>query len=1043
MRRSRNRILEQAHRELKWPSPTEMVHPRGAGQQVLAELARRKLKGVLSRMEPGTHVTVGILSRDPTDEGSVCPLAVVCEFSRAVADATLREAHKLSWNFSRTPLLVTLEPHQIRVWTCCESPLSDDDESGPEMRDLRSDPSTSISLDQQAAQALHWVELITGRFFERHEDRFQRDFCADRLLLNNLMHLHSILVDKQGLPEDVCHDLLARTIFIQFLIDRKDSTGHSALSPAKFAALHAEGILSQAYGNLGELFNHYEDSYALFRWLNERFNGDLFPGKGRDPEAEWEEERKDVKENHLRTLATFLSGKMELPKFQGLLWRHYRFDVIPLEFISSIYEEFVTRRKATKKKPAGTVYTPPHLVDYILDGVLPWNDKAWDLRILDPACGSGVFLVKAFQRLIWRWKKAHNRKPSAADLRRILTQNIFGVDCDPHAVRVASFSLYLAMCDEIDPRCYWTQVNFPPLRDKTIVAADFFRENIPGFRAHEEAGAFDLVVGNAPWGRDSVGDSDLSLWTKAGWKVANNDIGPMFLPKAAALAALHGQVSMLQSSGVLSNTSGTAVRFRRKFFTSFRVCDITNLSVLRFGLYRGAVGPSCVITFSPQKPNGSPLQYLAPKELKTIDDDLRIVIEPTDVHLVNPDDATEDPTIWATLTWGGTRELAMLRRFRGHANLKSLESQGILKSCRGIVRGDRGRRDQEIVGRRILEDRRFPPGTFLFLQASSLPENEDPFVHNFGNDDCRSGPTDYSAFELPQLVIKQGWQAESKRFEAAIVKSWDRGVICSQSYTSCHLAKEAPGVLEAGCLVLNSSFATFFLLLTSGRMAHYIPTATVGDVMRVPLPTPDPHLLDGLTELKEVDARVRIAFDLTDIEWALVEDLFQYTLPDFKGDESSPGRLSTRDSAKGESFLRRYCEQCFRVLKGGFGADKRISATVFSEAEQPYLSTRLVSIHLDDHADGEIRVQRISSTDLRDRLAELDEILSGRNGGPSSGALHIRTARVYDHVQQQNRRVPTVYLLKPDRRRYWTRSASMRDADAIAGDIMTWQGDSA
>jgi hypothetical protein len=73
----------------------------------------------------------------------------------------------------------------------------------------------------------------------------------------------------------------------------------------------------------------------------------------------------------------------------------------------------------------------------------------------------------------------------------------------------------------------------------------------------------------------------------------------------------------------------------------------------------------------------------------------------------------------------------------------------------------------------------------------------------------------------------------------------------------------------------------------------------------------------------------------------------------------------------------------------------------------------------------------------------LDEILSGRNGGPSSGALHIRTARVYDHVQQQNRRVPTVYLLKPDRRRYWTRSASMRDADAIAGDIMTWQGDSA
>ena len=1034
MRRSRNSILEQAHRELKWPSPKEMVRPRGAGQRVLAELARRKLQGVLSLMAPGAHVTVGILSRDPRDEGTVCPLAVVCEFSRAVSNATLREAHKLSWNFSRAPLLVTLEPHQIRAWTCCESPLSDVDESGPEILDLRSDPSTSISLDQQAAQALHWVELISGRFFERHEDRFQRDFCADRLLLKNLTHLHSILVDKQGLPEDVCHDLLARTIFIQFLIDRKDSTGHSALSPAKFAALHAEGILSQTYRNLGDLFNHYEDSYALFRWLNKIFNGDLFPGKGREPEAEWEEERKDVKENHLRTLAKFLSGEMELPKLQGLLWRHYRFDVIPLEFISSIYEEFVTRRRATKKKPAGTVYTPPHLVDYILDGVLPWNDKDWDLRILDPACGSGIFLVKAFQRLIWRWKKAHNRKPSVADLRRILTHNLFGVDCDPHAVRVASFSLYLAMCDEIDPRCYWTQVNFPALRGRTIVAADFFREDIQGYRTHEEGQTFDLVVGNAPWGSQTVGESDLDHWTKEGWEVADKNIGAMFLPKAAALAALHGQVSMLQSSGLLSNASGTAARLRKKFFTSFRVYDITNLSVLRFGLYRGAIGPSCVITFSPQKPDGSPLQYVAPKELKTIDDDLRIVVEPSDVHLVFPDDAIEDPTIWATLTWGGARELAILRRFRGHDTLQSLRSRGIVKKCVGIIRGDRGREDREILGRRILDDVRFPNGTFLFLQASRLPENPDPWVHS-------KGSTDYSAFELPQLIIKQGWRVRSRRFEAAIVKSRERGIICSQSYASCHLAKEAPGVLEAGCLVLNSSFATFFLALTSGRIANYIPTATVDDLLRVPLPAPDPHLLDGLTDLKGVDSRVREAFGLTDSEWALVEDLFQYTLPDFKGDKNSPGRRSTRDSAKGESFLRSYCEQCFRVLKGGFGADKRISATVFSEAEQPYLSTRLVSIHLDDHADGEVRVQRISSSDLRDRLAELDALLSGRHGGPSSGALHIRTARVYDHVQQQNRRVPTVYLLKPDRRRYWTRSAAMRDADAIAGDIMTWQGD--
>src|ERR1700730_9440093 len=49
-----------------------------------------------------------------------------------------------------------------------------------------------------------------------------------------------------------------------------------------------------------------------------------------------------------------------------------------------------------------------------------------------------------------------------------------GVDKDPHAVRVACFSLYLAMCDEIEPRHYWTQIKFPTMRDKRLVCSDFF-----------------------------------------------------------------------------------------------------------------------------------------------------------------------------------------------------------------------------------------------------------------------------------------------------------------------------------------------------------------------------------------------------------------------------------------------------------------------------------------------------------------------------------------------------------------------------------------
>jgi len=184
---------------------------------------------------------------------------------------------------------------------------------------------------------------------------------------------------------------------------------------------------------------------------------------------------------------------------QLFLWQRYSFDAIPLEFISSIYEVFVGRNSS------GVYYTPGFVVDFMLDAVLPWDSADWDLRILDPACGSGVFLVKAFQRLVHRWRLANDgNEPPAPLLRQLLENNLFGVDIDPHAVRVASFSLYLALCDEVDPRHYWRQVRFPRLRERQIIHSDFFYQDKPLFREHPQLPKYDIIVGNAPWGRKTM-----------------------------------------------------------------------------------------------------------------------------------------------------------------------------------------------------------------------------------------------------------------------------------------------------------------------------------------------------------------------------------------------------------------------------------------------------------------------------------------------------------------------------------------------------------
>ena len=122
-------------------------------------------------------------------------------------------------------------------------------------------------------------------------------------------------------------------------------------------------------------------------------------------------------------------------------------------------------------------------------------------------------------------------------LRRILERNIVGVDVEPHAVRTAVFSLYLALCDEIDPKYYWKTVRFPRLRDKRLIAGDFFATTTDEALVQAEATEFDLIVGNAPWGKNTLTQPGADWAVKNDWPTPYGQIGPLFLPKCAALCA--------------------------------------------------------------------------------------------------------------------------------------------------------------------------------------------------------------------------------------------------------------------------------------------------------------------------------------------------------------------------------------------------------------------------------------------------------------------------------------------------------------------------
>ena len=204
-------------------------------------------------------------------------------------------------------------------------------------------------------------------------------------------------------------------------------------------------------------------------------------------------------------------------------------------------------------------------------------------------------------------------------------------------------------------------------------------------------------------------------------------------------------------------------------------------------------------------------------------------------------------------------------------------------------------------------------------------------------------------------------------------------------------------------------------------------------------------MLAGLKTFEDIDERVRKAFGFKDAEWTLIEDLFRYTLPDFQGDETSPGRQPTERATrysqptKAEPQLAAYCRYFVRVLKAGFGQDKPVCATIFQDDAQSPLPVRLVAIHLDWPRDQQIVVEPNDSAALCERLLELDQRWLTGDQPNRGGIFYRRVAMVYSEFQHQRRSIPTVYIVKPDRIRYWTRSAALRDADEVAADVQLWQ----
>ena len=266
----------------------------------------------------------------------------------------------------------------------------------------------------------------------------------------------------------------------------------------------------------------------------------------------------------------------------------FRYDAIPVDLISSIYQQFARSSAADEAHMQGLHYTPVELVHLTLDPV--FESLPATARAIDPTCGSGAFLVEAFRRLVW--KRAHGRPASRAVVREVLYKQLYGIDINKSALGIAAFSLYLAALElDEEPVTNILDLKFDRLIGSTLFEADTVNDELPvGISEHP----FDAVIGNPPW--TFVGQSKSLRKRKAGDdSTARPRRSPdqEFLLVAARLAGDAGRIGMIMKASPFFSKDQHAINAREALLRKLQPAALVNLSALRKeGLFPDATGPA-------------------------------------------------------------------------------------------------------------------------------------------------------------------------------------------------------------------------------------------------------------------------------------------------------------------------------------------------------------------------------------------------------------------------------------------------------------------
>ncbi len=415
------------------------------------------------------------------------------------------------------------------------------------------------------------------------------------------------------------------------------------------------------YGRLLTLTNGpqiYPRLFQLFHQANERYNSGLFHFK-----AEAKRGEPDKLTPTLRIDDAILTKILKNLYYPD---SPYEFSVFPADILGQVYEQFlgkvirltetraaVVEEKPEVKKAGGVYYTPTYIVDYIVKQTVgklvagKTVDEVSHLTILDPACGSGSFLLGAYQFLLsWHLEQylsspekwAKGKKPrlyqarggfwklTTTERKRILLNNLYGVDIDQQAVEVTKLSLLLKVLEDeqsvISQLSLFRERVLPDLENNikcgnSLIGNDFYagqqqglldeeilyRVNAfdweKGFPAVKKAGGFDAVIGNPPYVRQEL-LGEAKFYFQDHYQVSHSvaDLYVYFIEKGVSLLKENGLFGMILSNKWLRANYGKPLR---QWLTQRRLVELADFGDLP--VFSPATTYPCILMIQKSEPS--------------------------------------------------------------------------------------------------------------------------------------------------------------------------------------------------------------------------------------------------------------------------------------------------------------------------------------------------------------------------------------------------------------------------------------------------------